>query len=126
MRRTPDAVAVLLGVLLSGGAYVPLDPEEPAARAARIARRSAVGLVLCDAVGAAQLDEALRATAPLGDDAPGPRLIDVATIEPVDEPTTAALVGEAERRRGGHLAYVMYTSGSTGQPRASRSSTETS
>ncbi|HEX6756701.1 MAG TPA: condensation domain-containing protein [Mycobacteriales bacterium] len=36
LRRTPDAVVAILGVLLSGAAYVPMDPDGPAARRAEI------------------------------------------------------------------------------------------
>src|SRR5579863_2124252 len=32
VRRTPDVVAAMLGVLLAGGAYVPLDPAHPVRR----------------------------------------------------------------------------------------------
>lgn len=103
--RSIDAVVALLGVLKAGAAYVPIPTDFPAAR---------IGAMLEDAhcvlavVGAKQrtrlpttqsvllIDEAV----PAASDAPVP-----ATTTP--SPTVD---GEA-------LAYVMYTSGSTGAPK---------
>ncbi|MGW1765529.1 amino acid adenylation domain-containing protein [Streptomyces sp. NPDC002073] len=106
--RTPELVAVLLGVLKAGAGYLPLDPEQPPERLARIVTSAAPAL----AVTTTALTDRLPAL---------PRLL-------LDEPDTAAAV---DRQPAGDLApgertaeptpattaYVIYTSGSTGEPK---------
>ncbi|WP_457032986.1 amino acid adenylation domain-containing protein [Kitasatospora sp. P5_F3] len=101
--KSAAAVTALLGVLLAGAAYVPLDPAAPAAR-----RRSLVG----DAGLAAVLGprgRMPRLTAELGP----VRLLAVEDLveQHADEPFRPAEVGPED------LAYVLYTSGSTGLPK---------
>jgi amino acid adenylation domain-containing protein/non-ribosomal peptide synthase protein (TIGR01720 family) len=78
----------LLGILKAGGAYVPLDPAEPPERLRR--RTEALAVVL----SAADLDETARDPEDDRDSEPG-----------------ASGVGPES------LAYVIHTSGSTGQPK---------
>ncbi|WP_371495233.1 amino acid adenylation domain-containing protein [Kitasatospora sp. NBC_00374] len=100
--RGPDLVAALLGVWKAGGAYVPLDPAFPTARLERVIRESHADVVITHPALAARLtglgqcdwllvDRDALAGQPTA--APG---IDV-------DPDT--------------LAYVVYTSGTTGRPK---------
>ncbi|SDP63266.1 AMP-binding enzyme, partial [Streptomyces sp. cf386] len=105
MERSVDLVAVLLGVWRAGAAYVPVDVGSPVER---------VSLVLADCVPAVVVcSEATRAVVPEG---VGVRVV------VVDEPAVVgelAVCGDAPvvRVGPGDVAYVMYTSGSTGVPK---------
>ncbi|MFD9729329.1 amino acid adenylation domain-containing protein, partial [Streptomyces sp. NPDC059072] len=100
MDRSPELIAVLLGVVKAGAAYVPVDPGYPAER---------VGFILGDAEPTLVLTTAAHADKVVG-----------AVVW--DDPAVAAEVSAAEgaapaRVAPESLAYVMYTSGSTGRPK---------
>ena len=97
--RSPDMVAALLGVHRAGAAYLPLDPDFPAARLDYIVR---------DAGAAALLTEAR-----LAETLPGctlPRIL-------IDDISDAAVAVPEPTMGADDLAYVLYTSGSTGNPK---------
>ncbi|MGV9839446.1 non-ribosomal peptide synthase/polyketide synthase [Nocardia niigatensis] len=108
-QRSIDMVVALHAVVAAGAAYVPVDPSHPADRIAHVLGTSAATLVLT--VGGAEL--------PALD---GVRVVDVSELsesgaleELSDQPIT-----DADRRgalRPDNLAYVLYTSGSTGLPK---------
>jgi amino acid adenylation domain-containing protein len=98
MRRSPEMVATLLGVLLAGGAYLPLDPEYPAERLAYVLADSDAALVVTD-----------RGTTPPGDSA---KVVEIGPDDLADGPCAP----DADASPG-DLAYVIYTSGSTGSPK---------
>jgi amino acid adenylation domain-containing protein len=85
--RSLEMVVGLLGILKAGGSYVPLDPGDPAERRAFVMRDAGVSLVLDS--------ELVRDRASAGE-----------SDEPVAAPVSAT-----------DGAYVMYTSGSTGEPK---------
>ena len=93
MDRTPDMVAALLGVLRAGGAYVALDPAYPIARTEYVLAHSGASIVLRNG----SLDE-LSQDKPEG-------------LSPLTSPLVPPAVTPS------NLAYVLYTSGSTGQPK---------
>jgi len=97
--RSPDMVAALLAVHRIGAAYLPLDPDFPPARLAYIVE---------DAGAAALLTQER-----LADRIPGCGLRRILLEEVAgefEEPGPAALTPD-------DLAYVLYTSGSTGNPK---------
>ena len=113
VERGPAMVAGLLAILKSGAAYVPLDPLYPSERLARVVSDAAPALLLCDAAGRAALGEAPLAAC---------RTIDLESLFPAGDGEAAWAAQAAHDPQvaalgSAHLAYVMYTSGSTGIPK---------
>jgi amino acid adenylation domain-containing protein len=104
VERSLEMVIGLLAVLKAGGAYVPLDPGYPPARLALMTASSRPRVVL--------LQARLRSRLP---PCPGARLVDLdgrwweRALPAAPSPAAAAV--------SGNLAYVLYTSGSTGLPK---------
>jgi amino acid adenylation domain-containing protein len=103
LERSVDLPVVLLGVLKAGGAYVPLDPAYPRERLAFIIEDAGAQLILAD--------RAVRDRLP-NDGAP---VIDLADAAPKIAAQPQDFAGPAGRADS--LAYVMYTSGSSGRPK---------
>jgi amino acid adenylation domain-containing protein len=101
--RSPEQVVAVLAILKAGAAYVPLDPAYPAERCEFILRESGASLLIVrDATGSLSMQD-------LGSDGGSSR--PGADLRP-RPPSDAS--GE---RKGGDVAYVLFTSGSTGQPK---------
>jgi amino acid adenylation domain-containing protein len=101
LRRSPELVVAILGVLKAGGAYLPLDPDYPPQR---------LRLMLDDANCVAVVaEEALRSG--LGDAGATLLCLDSENLDeyPTHRPDVAV--------QPENLAYVIYTSGSTGDPK---------
>jgi amino acid adenylation domain-containing protein len=123
--RSIESVAALYGVMKAGAAYVPVDPGAPPARLAYIARDCAVSGLVTVAERAPALEEAFAAGAPMralwfADAAPAPAgaprvagLPNVTWAEVGAESDAAPALHALE----GDLAYILYTSGSTGEPK---------
>ncbi|BBL70958.1 hypothetical protein MoryE10_15640 [Methylogaea oryzae] len=101
-RRCADLALAILGILKAGGAYVPLDPEYPKARIRYILEQAKPALVLTQAALAGELPDDARILRLDGD---WPSVAEYSA-----EPLPSRVTGD-------NLAYVLYTSGSTGQPK---------
>ncbi|MEW5928157.1 MAG: non-ribosomal peptide synthase/polyketide synthase [Gemmatimonadota bacterium] len=103
LERGPEMMVALLGILKSGGAYVPLDPRYPAGRLAYMLESSAAPVLLTQASLAGELP------------ASGAEVVRLdADRERFEGESDAPLRGGA---LPDSLAYVVYTSGSTGVPK---------
>lgn len=98
--RSIDLVVGALAILKSGGAYVPLDPRYPTDR---------LSFMLADSAPAAVVGSKTLLEHPAICGRPA-----VALDEEIEQPESNPVVPELTSR---NLAYVVYTSGSTGHPK---------
>ena len=113
MDRSPELLISFLAVLKAGAAYVPLSVDFPAARQAQLLADTGARLLLVDPAHASQPFPAdLR-------DGGSVRVLTIGGDGPDDAQNTD-LPGPSRELPAVHpdqLAYVMYTSGSTGAPK---------
>lgn len=100
--RSVDTIVALAGILRAGAAYVPLPPDVPAARRDDIIAQAGIGVVVTVTAHAATLPDTVRSVCFDRDRA----ALEAEPGEPPDDPVGA-----------GSAAYVLFTSGSTGQPK---------
>src|SRR6185369_4514469 len=123
--KSPDAIVALYGIMKAGAAYVPVDPASPALRLAYIARDCEVAGLVTTRDRAAALDEAFAGRASMralwfaDESDPRAELPRVAGLPGVP---WAALATEDPRAFDSpaledDLAYTLYTSSSTGEPK---------
>jgi amino acid adenylation domain-containing protein len=98
--RSHDAIAAMIGIFKSGCAFVPLDPEFPRDRLEMIANDAGIKHIICDANYRELFDHGEF------------QLIDL-NEACADQSTTDPQVSIDPDQ----LAYIMYTSGSTGVPK---------
>jgi amino acid adenylation domain-containing protein len=103
VERSVEMVVGILGILKAGGAYVPLDPTYPQARRNFILADTKLSIVLTQEHLLAKLpDNSIRIV-----------ILD-AEIDAIESQSSIEVMSEVKSQ---NLAYVMYTSGSTGQPK---------
>jgi amino acid adenylation domain-containing protein len=102
MRRSPETVGVLLGILKARAAYVPLDLNLPDERLRYIAEDAAVQQIFVDTAGQDKLNN-----------------VKSRQFKVLDPTANAGLPDHSPERAGfsNDLANILYTSGSTGKPK---------
>ncbi|MER5596516.1 non-ribosomal peptide synthetase [Streptomyces sp. NPDC002265] len=103
MERDLEWMAAVLGVLKAGGVYLPVEPHFPAERIAAVLSRAGCELVVGERGSTDTLDRAAVDARTV--------LVDTVWAEVHDD---SALGVEVE---AGQLAYIYFTSGSTGEPK---------
>jgi amino acid adenylation domain-containing protein/non-ribosomal peptide synthase protein (TIGR01720 family) len=103
--RSPRLAVAILGVLAAGGVYVPLDPSYPADRIGFILSDAGTKVLVADGEPARRLREA------------GAVLPEHVIVADADEPATDQAYPALPEPHPDSLAYVVYTSGSTGEPK---------
>ena len=104
--RSPEAIAAMLGVMKIGAAFVPLDPDYPLDRLLYMIEDTCIATVVAEPRHREMLQHDLSAA----DDSPSITWID-SRPDAVSDPLPTTKV------RPDDVAYVMYTSGSTGNPK---------
>ncbi len=131
LEPSPEQIVSFLAVLKAGGAYVPLDLTYPRERLARMVEQARVGLVIVEPGRMADLEfpgarvVGTSPPAPLpspplppGEGRRHPTLAMGANLPFSPLPAAGGAMGEGSGVRSPRLAYVMFTSGSTGAPKA--------
>ncbi len=124
LNKSTDAIASIYGILKADAAYVPLDPFAPATRLAYIARNCEIRCLVTGREKSSSWDALTQAGAPVdrlivmngaGDGVthalPGITCLDQEALEAASEQAPSVSTISQD------LAYILYTSGSTGQPK---------
>ena len=102
--RSLDTIVGILGIIKAGGAYVPIDPECPQDRLAFILEDTQVPIVVTHKEYLHKLSESSTLRVCLDSD-----------WEAISEYSSSGTFADAIKPD--HLAYIIYTSGSSGRPK---------
>ncbi len=101
--RSRQAIAAMIGIWAATATYVPLDPEYPAARLSAMAQQAGVSVVIADTPLRSCFDPAIPVLHP-----------DVIVPGGRPAPAPSGLEGPSPES----IAYILFTSGSSGRPKA--------
>ncbi|PLP90484.1 non-ribosomal peptide synthetase [Pseudomonas sp. FFUP_PS_473] len=101
LQRTPRALIAMLAVLKAGAAYLPLDPELPVERLTLMAHEAGLEWVLAEALTEMSLPTGI-----------GAYVLDRMDLQHESNSQPQVTV------HSGQLAYLIYTSGSSGKPKS--------
>ena len=107
MERSAGTVAAILAIVEAGGAYVPLDTSDPIGRTVDVLTDAGAQVVLAQRSLAARLQPG----------APRVLVFEDEWADSADRAPVPAELRESTPVRGDDLAYVMFTSGTTGKPK---------
>lgn len=123
MDKTPNCVQAILGTMAAGAAYVPLDPRAPWRRCRTIAEDCGFAAIIADEPRLASLGEFLQGLSPRKvivdareDTISAGHLPGGFAVESFAS-TAARKSSPLPEPRLEDLAYILYTSGSTGMPK---------
>jgi L-proline---[L-prolyl-carrier protein] ligase len=110
LNKSTHAIAVMQGALRIGAAYVPVDPMSPSLRAATLMRDCAVRALVAPSEVASSVIEQLEGVRVLASDDGRADMVwsDLGQLDPISP---------IDSRSDDELAYILYTSGSTGVPK---------
>ncbi|MCX8280366.1 amino acid adenylation domain-containing protein [Phyllobacterium sp. 0TCS1.6C] len=102
VKRSPEAIMGILATLKAGGAYIPVEPDHPTSRNHHILRDGGVKVILTNSWLLDRIPDGLDAI-----------ILELDRLDLSGEPITPPDVAIHKDQ----LAYIMYTSGSTGLPK---------
>jgi len=113
--RSVDICTAIIGIMMSGAAYVPLDPSYPRKRLQCMIKDSGTETLLVDRTSIPSINDTDIALIHLCDEFWNEISDQCAPIEPAN--TSNVISSAKSDAKPEALAYVLYTSGSTGEPK---------
>lgn len=108
--RSIEMIVAILGVWKAGGAYVPIAPDTPAERVQFILSDTATQVVLCSAAQLGPLEQ-------LAADMKATIVVAITADDADSLPDSAPAAPVPSAAKPDSLAYVVYTSGTSGTPK---------
>jgi len=110
--KSPQAIAAMLGILKAGAVFVPLDPEYPADRIAYMIQDADIKTIFAQPKHQQIIEPQIES---INSSSDGNTIKWIDCYNPVSE--AAEYSCQSIEIKENDLAYIMYTSGSTGQPK---------
>ncbi|NRB37084.1 MAG: amino acid adenylation domain-containing protein [Pseudomonadales bacterium] len=111
LQRSPEMLIAILAAVKAGGIYLPIDPNYPDDRIKYMLEDSQAKSIICDA------SQLIRLKGLLKNSTLASRLIDLDQLQQEAASRSRQWKTEPDNNQGQDGAYLMYTSGSTGQPK---------